>query len=396
MEIRQSQPQVEVTVLLPCLNEETTVGTCVESAMAYLRGRNIQGEVLVVDNGSTDDTAAVARLAGARVVDAPTKGYGAALRAGIASAHGRFIIMGDADCSYDFSNLDSFVAELRSGRDLVVGNRFRGGIAKNAMPLLHQYLGNPVLSWIGRRLFRVPIYDFHCGLRGFKAERIRDLSLQTVGMEFASELIVRSALEGYSITEVPTTLSPDRRGRASHLRTWRDGWRHLRFLLLYCPRWVFLVPGLWLSVGGLAFLLRLYTGPLVLGFATLDINTMIYAACALVLGAQLATMGIVAKKYVIMAGLHRPSRMMDWAWSHYRLEYGLIIGAAMMLVGFGIAYVALSTWAAQGYGPIVDPKTIRNVVLSATLLLLGAHVVFSCVLISILGIETRADHSRIR
>ena len=394
MEYSASHEQIEVTVLLPCLNEEATVGACVESAAAYLKRSNIHGEILVVDNGSSDNTASVARQAGAHVVYAPTKGYGAALRTGIESASGRYIIMGDADCSYDFSNLDAFVAELRRGRDLVVGNRFRGGISRNAMPFLHRYLGNPVLSWIGRRLFDVPIYDFHCGLRAFRTDRIRALALQTVGMEFASELIVRSALEGYTISEVPTTLNPDQRGRAPHLRTWRDGWRHLRFLFLYCPRWVFLVPGLWLSVGGLALLLRLYAGPIVLGFATLDVNTMIYAACALVLGAQLATMGIVAKKYVVMAGLHRPSRVLDWAWKYYRLEYGLLAGAAMVLLGLGIAYLASSSWAAQGYGPITDPRTTRDVVLSATLLVLGAHVIFSCVLLSILGIEVRPDHGR--
>lgn len=260
---------LELTVLLPCLNEAGTVRACIEAAQGFLARTGIPGEVLVVDNNSSDDTIAVAQGAGARVVTAEQRGYGAAIRAGIEAAQGRFTIVGDADCSYDFSDLSGFISELRGGSDLVVGNRFRGGISPNAMPMLHRYLGNPVLSWIGRRLFDVGVFDFHCGLRGFRTDRIRSLALKTVGMEFASELIVRSALEGYSITEVPTTLRPDRRGRAPHLRTWRDGWRHLRFLLLYSPRWVFLVPGGLLTSAGTLLLSRLYLGPLVLGRVTL-------------------------------------------------------------------------------------------------------------------------------
>ena len=240
----------ELTVLMPCLNEVETLAACIGKALAYLRTQRVAGEVLLADNGSDDGSQAIARELGARVVDVPTKGYGAALLGGIAQARGRFVIMGDADDSYDFSQLDGFLARLRDGADLVIGNRFAGGIAPGAMPPLHRYLGNPVLSLIGRLFFGVGVGDFHCGLRGFRTDRVRALDLRTTGMEFASEMVVRSAVAGLRIDEVPCRLAPDGRSRKPHLKTWRDGWRHLKFLLIFSPRWLFLLPGGALTILG--------------------------------------------------------------------------------------------------------------------------------------------------
>ena len=234
---------IELSILMPCLNEAETLAACIHMAHSFLDATGVSGEVLVADNGSTDGSRDIARGEGARLVPVPTRGYGAALLGGIEAARGEYVIMGDADRSYDLSNLMPFLVELRGGADLVMGNRFKGGIAPGAMPFSHRYIGNPVLSVLGRIFFRIDIGDFHCGLRGFRRDRIRDLRLQTTGMEFASEMVVKSALAGYTITEVPTTLAKDGRSRPPHLRTWHDGWRHLRFLFMYSPRWLFLYPG---------------------------------------------------------------------------------------------------------------------------------------------------------
>ena len=270
----------ELTILLPCLNEAATVGNCVSSARGFLERTGISGEVLVADNGSSDDSRRIAEHAGARVVEVAERGYGAALKGGIAAARGRYVIMGDADASYDFTRLESFLARLRAGHPLVMGNRFQGGIADGAMPFLHRYLGNPVLSAIGRLLFRTRIGDFHCGLRGFERDAVMRLRLRTTGMEFASELVIKAALAGWKIAEVPTTLVPDGRGRPSHLRSWRDGWRHLRLMLLLSPRWLFVYPGIVLLAVGVALTPVLYVAPLRILGAGLDIHSMLYASAA--------------------------------------------------------------------------------------------------------------------
>src|SRR5262245_54402961 len=284
----------ELTVLMPCLNEAATVARCVAKARGFLERAGVEGEVLVADNGSTDGSQALAERAGARVVRVAERGYGAALGAGIAAARGRYVIMGDADDSYDFSRLELFVAKLREGYPLVMGNRFKGGIRPGAMPKLHRYLGNPVLSFIGRLLFRTRVGDFHCGLRGFDRDAARGLDLRTTGMEFASELVVKAALAGWRIAEVPTVLHPDGRGRAPHLRTWRDGWRHLRFLLLFSPRWLFLYPGIALLALGALLTTLLYFAPLRVAGAGLDIHTMLYASAGTLLGLQLCLFAIFA------------------------------------------------------------------------------------------------------
>ncbi|MGA8445832.1 MAG: glycosyltransferase family 2 protein, partial [Roseiarcus sp.] len=269
-------PDLELTILMPCLNEAETIGACITKAQAFLARKEVAGEVLVADNGSTDGSREISARHGARIVNVATPGYGAALLGGIEAAHGRFIVMGDADDSYDFSNLDEYLDQLRGGADLVMGNRFQGGIAPGAMPFMHRYLGNPALSFLGRLFFKIPIGDFHCGLRAFNAEAIRSLRLQTTGMEFASEMIVRGAIGGLKIVEVPTLLKPDGRSRAPHLKTWRDGWRHLKFLLMYSPRWLFFIPGFSMIAIGLLLAATLFFGPIkIFGDVILDIDSFI-------------------------------------------------------------------------------------------------------------------------
>ena len=293
---KAADDHLELTILMPCLNEAETLAICIGKARAFLDRTGISGEVLIADNGSTDGSQAIAVALGARVVPVALKGYGAALLGGIAKARGRFIIMGDADDSYDFAALETFVARLREGADLVMGNRFQGGIESGAMPPLHRYLGNPVLSFIGRLFFRIKTGDFHCGLRGFNADSIRKLQLQTTGMEFASEMVVRGALAGLRIEEVPTTLRPDGRSRPPHLRTWRDGWRHLKFLLMYNPRWLFVIPGLTLFGLGIMLTALLFFGPLRLNSTMeLDLNTFFAACFMIVTGTQLVSFGILSR-----------------------------------------------------------------------------------------------------
>src|SRR6202042_2802529 len=264
-----------VTILMPCLNEAETLAFCVRQAVAALRDNNIAGEVIVADNGSTDGSQKIATDEGARVVPVPIRGYGAALLAGIEAARGKYVLMADADASYDFGQLPRFLAKLEEGNDLVMGNRFSGEIKPGAMPPLHRYLGNPVLSYIGRLFFNIPARDFHCGIRAFRRDAMLDLNLRTTGMEFASEMVVKSSLANLRLSEVPTTLSPDGRSRPPHLRTWRDGWRHLRFLLLFSPRWLFLIPGATLLAVGMVLSVAVLPGPLVLGGITLDVNTLV-------------------------------------------------------------------------------------------------------------------------
>src|SRR6266705_273771 len=296
----------ELTILMPCLNEAATVGSCIAKARGFLERAGIAGEVLVADNGSDDGSRALAEAAGARVVEVAERGYGAALAGGITAARGRYVIIGDADDSYDFARLEGFVARLREGYPLVMGNRFHGGIGKGAMPLLHRYLGNPVLSFVGRLLFRAPVGDFHCGLRGFDRDAVRALDLRTRGMEFASELVVKAALAGWRIAEVPTTLQPDGRGRPPHLRSWRDGWRHLRFLLLFSPRWLFLYPGLTLFIVGSTLSTALYFSTLRIGGAGLDIHTLLVAGFLSLLGYQLVLFAVFTKIFAIREGFHPP------------------------------------------------------------------------------------------
>lgn len=384
--------QLELTILMPCLNEAETIAVCVEKASTFLRRAGIAGEVLIADNGSTDGSQAIATGLGARVVPVPEKGYGAALLGGISAARGHYIIMGDADDSYDFANLDAFVARLRSGADLVMGNRFRGGIETGAMPMLHRYLGNPVLSFLGRLFFKIPVGDFHCGLRGFNADSIRALGLKTTGMEFASEMVVRSSLAGLKIEEVPTTLKPDGRSRAPHLKTWRDGWRHLKFLLMYNPRWLFFVPGTTLCAMGILLAALLFYGPLQLNTTMeLDLNTFMAACFMVVTGTQLITFGLVSRYYADITGILPRNASASWLSRSISTDRMALNGGICFFAGAMFFAYAVLRWASVDFGPLDNSEIPRIIVLGLTLVVIGLQAFFSAFLLGILEIPVIRD-----
>jgi glycosyltransferase involved in cell wall biosynthesis len=364
---------LEVTILMPCLNEARTVASCVATARSFLERAGIHGEVLVADNGSQDGSRELAMAAGARVLEVPQRGYGAALISGIRAARGRFVIMGDADASYDFARLESFVERLRAGADLVMGNRFRGGIADGAMPFLHRYLGNPVLSFIGRRFFRVTIGDFHCGLRGFERERVLALSLVSPGMEFASEMVAKAALARLRIEEVPTTLRPDGRDRAPHLRTWRDGWRHLRFLLLFCPRWLFLYPGAVLLLAGVLGLMLISRGTVRIASLGLDIHSLLYMAAATVLGAQMLALALLTKWLATLAGIVEEPRWVALARRYASVEVALIASLAVVACGLFASAQLVLQWGGAGFGVLEPSQMMRQAIPAVTLIIVGAQ-----------------------
>lgn len=380
---------MELTVVLPCLNEAETLAVCIRKAKASIASLGVDGEVVVADNGSTDGSQDIARAEGARVVDVPIRGYGAALMAGITDAHGTFVIMADADDSYDLSNLGPFVEALRGGADLVMGNRFAGGIKPGAMPALHRYLGNPVLTAIGRVLFRSPVRDFHCGIRGFRREAIIGLDLRTTGMEFASEMVVKATLQKLAIVEVPTTLSPDGRSRPPHLRTWRDGWRHLRFLLLYSPRWLFLYPGVVLVVLGLALGIALLPGPIAIGDHALDVSALVYAMSAVLIGFQAILFAAFSRAFVTNEGLMPPSKGMQRAFRLLNLERGLIIGFVLLLAGIAMAIYGFLHWGSVDFGSLDARDAIRMAVPAATLSVLGVQTIMGSFFLSVLGLSRR-------
>lgn len=382
-------PAIELSIVMPCLNEAETLATCIDKARGFLDRHGIAGEIVIADNGSTDGSQEIAISRGARVVDVPSKGYGSALMGGIAAARGRYVIMGDADDSYDFTDLMPFVERLRAGDELVMGNRFQGGIEPGAMPPLHKYLGNPVLTWIGRLFFGSPSGDFHCGLRGFDRRAILALDLRTTGMEFASEMVVRATLQGLRIGEVPTTLSKDGRSRPPHLRSWRDGWRHLRFLLMYSPRWLFLYPGLFLMTAGLLVGAWLLPGPRRIGGVELDIQTMLYAAMAVVIGFQAVIFALFTKVFVISEGLMPEDPRLNRMFDYITLETGLIVGLALLLAGLGGSVHAVSEWGARAFGPLEPSRTMRWVIPAATALVLGCQIILSSFFLSILGLKRR-------
>ena len=381
------QPGCELTVLIPCLNEAETIGACVSQALDFLAEAGVSGEVLVSDNGSADGSQAIAAKLGARVIQAPTRGYGGALGDGIRAARGCYVIMGDADDSYDLRHLDAFLAELRAGADLVIGNRFRGGIMPDAMPLLHRYLGNPVLSWIGRLLFGVPVKDFHCGLRGFSRERVLALGLSTTGMEFASEMVVRASLAKYAIVEVPTTLRKDGRSRAPHLKTWRDGWRHLRFLMLYSPRWTFIYPGATLLALGAAISLALVRGPFwVSPHVSLGVHTFLVGCISMLVGVQVLTFGVIARRRLQQDGVLPAKPRYQRLMRVISLETWLRMAGLMVLAGlFGFAWAAWS-WSRAGFGPLENGALLRAMMLSGCSIASGVQLGASAFLVGILDI----------
>jgi glycosyltransferase involved in cell wall biosynthesis len=380
---------MELTVVLPCLNEAETLAVCIRKAKSSIASLGVDGEVVVADNGSTDGSQGIARDEGARVVDVPIRGYGAALMAGITEAQGTFVIMADADDSYDLSNLGPFLEALRGGADLVMGNRFAGGIEPGAMPALHRYLGNPVLTAIGRVLFRSPVRDFHCGIRGFRRDAIIGLDLRTTGMEFASEMVVKATLQKLAIVEVPTTLSPDGRSRPPHLRTWRDGWRHLRFLLLYSPRWLFLYPGIVLVVAGLALGIALLPGPIAIGDHALDVSALIYAMSAVLIGFQAILFAAFSRAFVTNEGLMPPSKGMQRAFRLLNLERGLIIGVVLLVAGIVMAIYGFLHWGSVDFGSLDARDAVRMAIPAATLSVLGVQTIMASFFLSVLGLSRR-------
>ena len=377
--------RMELTILMPCLNEAETIIVCIEKAKKFLQRTNIQGEVLIADNGSTDGSQKMATDAGARVVDVNEKGYGSALLGGIAAAQGKFIIMGDADDSYDFLNLDAFVERLRNGDDLVMGNRFKGGIAEGAMPALHRYLGNPVLSFVGRLFYRVSARDFHCGLRGFNKEAIQRLSLNTSGMEFASEMVVKSALANYKISEVPTTLKPDGRNRPPHLRSWRDGWRHLRFLLLFSPRWLFLYPGIFLLLFSSLALIALGQGQITMGSIVFDIHTMLYASAGSVIGLQMCLFALLSRVYGAKFGVFAPPKgILQKFLSTFTLERGLITALVVMLLGVLLASFSVLAWKEADFKSLEPSEVMRFAIPAASLMIVSMEILMTSFLLTFL------------
>jgi glycosyltransferase involved in cell wall biosynthesis len=379
---------MELTILMPCLNEALTVETCIRKARYYLDTRGIAGEIVVADNGSSDGSACLAQAAGARVVRIKDKGYGAALIGGIEAAYGHFVIMADADESYDFTDLDEFIKRLRRGCKLVIGNRFAGGIKPGAMPILNRYLGNPLLSLLGRTLFSAPVSDFHCGMRGFERRAILDLHLRSSGMEFASEMILKASLARLKIAEVPTTLSPDGRRRAPHLRPWRDGWRHLRYMLLYSPQWLFVYPGLIFTLLGLTGTVLLALRPVSIpGIFTLDINALLYFSIAAIVGIQLIFFGLFAAAFARKMHLRIAQGLAEQLLRPLSLKWAIAVGLCLVVFGLAGALLAILKWRHADFGPLVPSDMMRITIPAVTALAIGTQIVFSGFLLSFIDIE---------
>jgi glycosyltransferase involved in cell wall biosynthesis len=378
---------VEVSIVMPCLNEAETLATCITKAQQAIEQGGLAAEIIVADNGSTDGSQVIAKELGARVVQVARKGYGSALIGGINAARGRFVIMGDADDSYDFTAIAPLIEKLREGCDLVIGNRFMGGIEPGAMPWSHRWVGNPVLTLISRIFFHTPVGDAHCGLRGFRKDAYEQMRLRATGMEFASEMVIKASLKRMRIAEVPVTLRPDGRSRPPHLRTWRDGWRHLRFMLLFSPRWLFLYPGLALFAFGIVLSLALLPGPLYAGSLRLDIHTLLIAGFLSLLGYQMVLFALFTKIFAIRAGFHPAYPPLESVSRYVTLEIGLAAGALMALIGVVALILAVASWGAVGFGSLNPSLTMREVIPAVVLLALGSQTVFASFFISILSIE---------
>jgi glycosyltransferase involved in cell wall biosynthesis len=376
---------IEITIVMPCLDEAETLAICIEKAQRFIRENNLSGEVLIADNGSTDGSQKIATNLGARVVPVAARGYGAALIGGIAAAKGKYVAMGDADDSYDFLSLLPFLMKLRAGADLVMGNRFTGGIGPGAMPPLHRYLGNPVLSFLGRLFYNIKIGDFHCGLRAFSREAILGLNLNTPGMEFASEMVVKASLQGLRIEDVPTKLVKDGRSRPPHLRSWRDGWRHLKFLLTFAPNWLFMVPGLMLMVAGLFGLGLLLPGDAQLGQITLGVHSLLYSAAFVLMGGQIVSFAYLASLFGIREGFWPQSNRMKAVSGWFTVEVGSLLGLALLICGGITAFLAVSTWAGANYGAMKVESLMRLAIPSFLMASLGLQCVFTSFFAGLLG-----------
>lgn len=381
---------MELTILMPCLNESKTLESCINKAKLFLVTHHIDGEILIADNGSTDGSQDIAKNLGARVVNVDEKGYGAALIGGCNAALGKYVIMGDSDDSYDFLNLMPFVEKLREGYELVMGNRFKGGIEPGAMPPLHRYIGNPVLSFIGRVLYKSDIRDFHCGLRGYNRESILKLNLHTTGMEYASEMVVQATLHKLKICEVPTTLKKDGRDRPPHLRSWSDGWRHLTFLLMHSPNWLFLYPGLVFFIIGLVFSIVLTIGPITLGSTTFSINTLLYSAMSTILGLQLILFFVLTKKYAAKTKFI-PITKFDQKLIKFTMNKGILIGACLLFLGIIGAIASVVIWSDTGFGNLTPEHMFRLTIPVLILIVCGIQLMFNSFFLGILEIRTKKE-----
>jgi len=384
----QAEP-IELSIVMPCLNEAETLETCIRKAQAFLHEHGIHGEVIIGDNGSTDGSQEIALRCKARVVPVPIRGYGAALYFATQAAQGRYVIMGDSDDSYDFSNLLPFLEKLRGGYDLVMGNRFLGGVKPGAMPWKNRWIGNPILTGIGRLFFHCPASDFHCGLRGFSRKAFEQMNLRTTGMEYASEMVISATLSKMKIAEVPTTLSPDGRNRKPHLRPWRDGWRHLRFMLLYSPRWLFLYPGILLMCAGLVLGAALVAGPITAGRVTFGVHTLLYAAMSVLIGFQAVLFAFFTKIFAIQQGLLPEDLRLRRVLRFVRLETGLLIGLGTSLIGLAGSLSAVYSWKSQMFGPLDPIHVLRIAIPSATALTLGFEIILASFFFSVLGLNVR-------
>jgi hypothetical protein len=395
-EVRDELPEeeaIEVSFVMPCLDEAETLEGCIQAAQACIAEHGLRAEIVIADNGSTDGSQKIARRCNARVVSVSERGYGAAVNGGFEAARGRFLVMGDADQSYDFGEAIGMIERLRAGADLVMGSRFTGRIEKGAMPWSHRWIGNPILSLVGRVLFRSKISDFHCGLRAIAKQSYQRLGMRTTGMEFASELVVKATASKMRIEEIPITLHPDGRSRPPHLRSWQDGWRHLRFMLMLSPRYTLFLPGLLLMVVGGALLARLYRGPLEIGPATLDIHSMQLASLFVIVGYQAVTTGIAARIFAVSEEIGPSSPWMQDAFKIFTLERGLLAGLVVLIVGFGFIGSEALRWVESGFGPLDPSVTMRPVSLGATFVALGIQTLLMSFLYSMLGIRRRGSGS---
>lgn len=368
---------VDLSIVMPCLNESETLEICICEAKEAIAESDLLGEIVIADNGSTDGSQQIATELGARVINVKEKGYGNALRGGILASRGLFVVMADSDASYDFGHAPRLVEKLREGYDLVMGNRFLGGIQPGAMPWKHRYIGNPILSGIGRLLFNCPAGDFHCGLRGFRRSSFEQMDLNTSGMEFASEMLIKATLKGMRVVEIPTVLRPDGRSRRPHLRSWRDGWRHLRFMLMFSPRWLFMIPGgAMMTCGLLAMVAIAKAGSVRFAGVGLNINTCMASAMFVILGTQLVFAGAFARQLGTTFGALPPSRAMESLKRRMNLEVGVVAGLLMTMLGTGLLASAWFVWRDTGYGQLDAQLTVRRVIPAVTLIILGVQTVF--------------------
>jgi glycosyltransferase involved in cell wall biosynthesis len=391
-----AQPSVDLSIVMPCLNEAETLAVCIEKALKGLQSAGISGEVIVADNGSTDGSVGIAEKNGARVVHVTAKGYGNAIRGGIEAAHGRWIIMGDADDSYDFREAGRFMEKLREGHDLVMGCRLPAGggtIKPGAMPWKNRWIGNPSLSFLGRLFFKTPVRDFHCGLRAFSRDAYNRMELKTTGMEFASEMVMKASLRSMRISEVPITLHPDGRSRPPHLRPWRDGWRHLRFMLIYSPRWLFLVPGLILTVLGALASVWIFLAPRHVGGIEFDAGSLLVACMGAIVGVQLVAFACFTKAFAITEGLLPEDPKFSKALRLITLERGLIAGLLISLAGVGLLAWSIYLWSQVDFGSLPYPENLRRLILAVTLIVIGLQTVFSSFFLGVLGLKSSAGRS---